>query len=154
MTHKTSFSVLAGFSYSQENRSMAKKSSSSGGVDFNMAEEIRQLLEKDQSLTGRQVIDALKAKFPKQAINENSCSVAVVNARRKMGISVIRKRRPAGGPKKTARIWSRAQPVSAAAAAGAPNMDLLVAAKLLLQQCQGDQDVALAAIRQVAALQM
>jgi hypothetical protein len=33
-------------------------------------------------------------------------------------------------------------------------MDLLVAAKLLLQQCQGDQDVALAAIRQVAALQM
>ena len=135
---------------------MAKKSSSSGGVEFNMAEEIRQLLEKDQSLTGRQVIDALKAKFPKQSINENSCSVAVVNARRKMGISVIRKRRPAGGPKKTARIWSRAQPISSAAgaAAGVPNMDLLVAAKILLQQCEGNQEVALAAIRQVAALQM
>lgn len=135
---------------------MAKRGQ--GSSEFNMAEEIRILLDKDNTLTGRQIINALKEKFPKQAINENSCSVAVVNARRKMGISIIRRKRPAGGRKKAVRSWARRsiQTTTGAASSGAvlPNMELLVAAKQLLQRCEGDAAAAVKAIQQVAALQM
>jgi hypothetical protein len=141
---------------------MAKKSSaivkagSSDSTEFNMAEEIRSLLKTNRNMSTRDIINAIREKFPKQTINENSCSVAVVYARRKMGITVVRKRRPVASPGKKA-AWSAARPaapVAKASAVGVPGIDLLIAAKELLKRCGGDETAALNAIRQVAALQM
>jgi len=63
---------------------MAKKKSASG---FNMAAEIRGLLEENKSLSGPEVYAALKKKFPRRKIYEISCDVAVSDARQKLGIS-------------------------------------------------------------------
>ncbi len=132
---------------------MAKRGNSSG--DFNMAEEIRKLLTENREMTGREVINSLNQKFPKQVINENSCSVAYANARRKLGINSVRRKRPisrTGG--RPVRTWTSVSSGSAGSASSVPGLDLLLAAKQLLQQCQGDAAVATAAIKQVAALQM
>ena len=108
---------------------------------FNMAEEIRLLLKADRTLTGRQVADALKKKFPKARINSNSCGVAYSGARKQLGLrskkKVGRKKRPA------------------AKAASAPvRLDTLRAAKQFLASCGGDTEVAVAAIRQLSSLQI
>jgi hypothetical protein len=138
--------------------SMAKRESS----EFNMAEEIRALLKENKKLTGREVFNALKEKFPKQPINQNSCTVAFSNARKSMGLRSVRRPRPAksSGPIGAVRPWAakKAATASTSASSAVPSalagMDLLLAAKQLLQQCGGDKDSAMAAIRQVASLQM
>lgn len=76
---------------------MAKKKSGRG---FTMAAEMRNLLEKQPGLSGREATEALKEKFPGQSINEGSASVAFSEARKKLGITkgrkkVVRKKRPA-----------------------------------------------------------
>lgn len=142
----------------QENCSMAKRESS----EFSMAEEIRSLLKENRKLSGKEVLAALQQKFPKQAINTNSCMVAFSMARKSLGIRTVRRARP--GKSTTAaspavRPWAvkkKAAPVAAAVAvAGAvAGIELLVAAKGLLEKCGGDPELALGAIRQLAALQM
>lgn len=129
---------------------MAKKA---GSGDFNMSAEIRNLLAENKTMTGREVVNALHEKFPKQTINEGSASVAFANARRKLGINTVRKKRPVGkAPKAAARPWTSTK--TAAVAAPAAGMELLSAAKQLLQACQGDAALATAAIKQIASLQI
>lgn len=130
---------------------MAKRSSSG----FNMAAEIRTLLGENRDLSGREVIEALRTKFPKQTINPNSCSVAFAHARRDLGIRTVRKKRPAGGKiGRTYRVAARKNRPAASASPAMLNMDLLKTARTLLQQCEGDASLAAAAIRQVSELQV
>ncbi|MCA9034173.1 MAG: hypothetical protein KDA91_03530 [Planctomycetaceae bacterium] len=132
---------------------MGKRAASSD--EFNMAREIRNLLSTNKELTGREVLDQLRKKFPKQPLNENSCQVAFANARRKLGISTVRKRRPVGaGKKRATRTWSAPARSEAVTQAPAQGLELLLAARQLLQTCGGDAAAATAAIKQVAALQI
>lgn len=132
---------------------MAKKAGSS---DFNMSAEIRNLLAENKDMTGREVVNALRERFPKQSINEGSASVAFANARRKLGINTVRKKRPVGkGAKAATRPWTAvAKPAASAAAPAAAGMELLSAAKHLLKVCGGDAALAASAIKQLAALQI
>ena len=120
---------------------MAKKKKSG----FNMAAEIRALLEADNNLSGKDVEAALKKKFPRERINSNSCGVAFSNQRKKLGLS--------RGGKKSVR---KKRPGRTAAARPAVSVDLsaLQAAKHLLAACNGDDQMALAAIRQLNSLQL
>lgn len=127
---------------------MAKKSSRG---EFNMAQEIRNLLLENKTLSGPEVVAALKAKFPGQTINKNSASVAFAGAKKKLGIKSgrrkVRRRRPAAA----------AAPRSAApraTATTAVSLEQLSAARDLLQKCRGDVAVAASALKGVAALQM
>ncbi len=139
---------------------MAKRESS----EFNMAEEIRALLKDNRKMSGKEVLAALQQKFPKQAINTNSCMVAFSMARKSMGIRTVRRARPvksvaSASASPAVRPWAvkkKSAPVAAAVAvAGAvAGIELLVAAKDLLEKCGGDPELALSAIRQLAALQM
>lgn len=127
---------------------MAKKKAAEG---FNMAEEIRTLLTGDPKLTGKEVMEALKAKFPNAKINGPSAGVAYSNARKKLGIvkgttnrpkasksGSVRKRLPSGVTS------SRRAPVDIAT--------LQAAAKFVSQI--GGADLAIEAVRQVVALQI
>lgn len=86
---------------------MAKKKAARGG--FNMSAEIRALLTANPQSTGREVYEALCAKFPGEKINENSCNVAFSNSRRKLGLGksggrkTVRRQRPAAAAAKVAR---------------------------------------------------
>ena len=116
---------------------MAKKKSS-----FNMAEEIRALLKADKSLSGGQVLTALKKKYPRQRINQSSCSVAYSGARKRLGI----------GSKNKKTVVRRKRPVSRSAVA--LNIEALRAAKQFLAACDGDTDLAITALKQLSSLQM
>ena len=116
---------------------MAKKARS----DFNMAEEVRNLLRENRNLTGPEVRAALKKNFPRQKINKNSCGVAFTGARKKLGIKGGRRRK--SGAKQTV-IKARPAPVS---------IERLQAAAKFVGEI-GDADKAIAAIKQVSALQI
>ena len=122
---------------------MAKKKSASG---FNMAAEIRGLLEGDKSLSGPEVYKALKKNFPRQKINESSCGVAFSGARQKLGIS------PKRGKKRKAAKTSVVKMKPAAAALTVDLTSLQAAAKFVSEV--GDADKAIAAIRQLRSLQI
>ena len=120
---------------------MAKKKARS---DFNMAEEVRNLLRENRNLTGPEVYAALKKAFPKQKINENSCGVSFSGARKKLGIKSGRRRKSGG--KRTV-VKTRPATVTAL------NVETLQAAAKFLSEV-GDTDKALAAIKQVNSLQI
>ena len=122
---------------------MAKKKSASG---FNMAAEIRGLLEKDKSLSGPEVYKALKKKFPRQKINESSCGVAFSGARQKLGIS------PKRGKKRKAAKTTVVKMKPAATATTVDLTSLQAAAKFVSEV--GDADKAISAIRQLRSLQI
>ncbi|HWL07238.1 MAG TPA: hypothetical protein VNQ76_02380 [Planctomicrobium sp.] len=130
---------------------MAKKKAARG--EFNMSAEIRNLLQDKPALSSREVFEALKAQFPDQEINRNSCNVAFSHARRKLGIKggarkSVRRRRPG------AAAAPAATPKASVAAAGGPlNLDLLQAARALLTKA-GSADAAVQAIKQLQALQI
>lgn len=121
---------------------MAKKKNS-----FNMAEEIRAVLRANRKASNKDVFAALTEKFGKGSFNQNSCGVAVSNQRKKMGISsgrsVKRKKPKAGGS--TVRRSTRRPAV---------DLTALQAAKSLMASVGGDQDAAIAAIRQLNSLQI
>jgi hypothetical protein len=123
---------------------MAKKRSASG---LNMAAEIRSLLESNRALTGKEVYEALKKKFPRQGINESSCGVAFSGARKKLGIS--QKRR---GKKRTTAKTTVVKMKPAASALKVDLNALQAAAKFVSEV--GDADKAIAAIRQLRSLQI
>jgi len=119
---------------------------------FSMAEEIRNLLRENPSLSGREVYQALQQKFPNETINENSCGVAFSSARKQLGIS--------GGRSRAKKVVKRVAPAArvarkASAAGGSKQLDLatLQAAAKYLSQA-GSADAAIEAIRQVQALQV
>lgn len=120
---------------------MAKKKAKD---NFNMAEEIRNVLRDDRSLSLSNALAALKNKFPKQDINENSFSVAFYSARNKLGIKSGKRRKKSGK-----RTVVRKKPATAASVSFD---DLQAAAKYLNEV--GDADRAIAAIKQVKALQI
>lgn len=142
---------------------MAKRAGSS---EFNMAAEIRNLLTQNREMSGREVVDALKEKYPKHTFNESSCSVAYANARAKLGIKKVKRRRPVGKVGKKAKVESRpwsvvgrqaaaaAAEVAATSTSPQAGLELLSAAKNLLQVCRGDAGLAAAAIKQLASLQI
>ncbi len=123
---------------------MAKKKSASG---FNMAAEIRSLLRQNRSLSGSEVYAALKKKFPRQRINESSCGVAFSGARKTLGISQKRAGKKRKAAKKTVRK------MKPAVAAQAVDMVTLQAAAKFVSEV-GNAEKAIAAIRQVRALQI
>ncbi len=132
---------------------MAKRAAAGkGGVVI--AQEILSLVQADKAIKGPEVMVALREKFPKVDFNEASCQVAYANARKKLGLTRTVVKRPAGSSR-PAQVTGRpkASPV-VQASAGAPDMNLLQAAKALLQSCNGDAAVAQLALKQVAALQM
>ena len=118
--------------------------------EFVMAAEIRALLESNKNLTGPEVVAALQKKFPSQEINRNSASVAFANARKSMGITsakrVKKRRRP------VRRNVLRSTPT--ATTSSPVNLEVLQAAKSLLQKCGGDASAASNALKSVAALQV
>ena len=122
---------------------MAKKKAASG---FNMAAEIRSLLRENRKLTGPEVLEALKANFPNETINENSCGVAFSSARKKLGIKAPKRRRTkAAGTKTVLKRVPTASPKIALS-------KLQAAAKFVAEV--GDSDAAIEAIRQVRTVQI
>ena len=117
---------------------MAKKAKN----DFIMSQEIRKLLRKKRSLTGPEVYAALTEKFTGQEINKSSCGVAFSDARKKLGIKGGRRRK--SGAKRT---------VVKARPAPALSIETLKAAAKFVGEI-GNADKALAAIKQVSALQI
>ena len=121
---------------------MAKKRASRG--DFNMSEEVRNLLRENKDLNSTQVYDTLSERFPGRDINRNSCNVAFSQARRKLGIrssrrKSVRKRRPGA--------------VRQAAPTQALDFNLLKAARKFMAEA-GSASVAISAINQVDSLQV
>lgn len=114
---------------------MAKKS-----ADFNMSEEIRNLLRENRTLSLSEAFDALSKKHK---LNKNSFGVAFYSARNKLGIKSGRRRK--GGAKRTV---SRRVPA-------APRLDMgaLQAAAKFVSDI-GGADKAIAAVKQVASLQI
>lgn len=119
---------------------MAKKKASS---NFNMAAEVRKLLGENPKLTGSEVYTALKERFPRQKINKDSCGVAFSAARKKLGIAGGRRRK-----KGAKRSVVKKRPVAQSVKVD----DLQAAAKFL--SVVGDAEKAIAAIKQVQALQV
>lgn len=120
---------------------MAKKKRTRKG-GFNMSAAVRDLLTQDPTLSGKQVQEALKKKFPGQKINPNSCGVAFSMARKKLGIrkktKSVRKRRPSAGR---------------SVKASAIDMSALQAARKYVSEV-GDVDAALDAVRKLKTLQI
>ena len=142
---------------------MAKRSSS-GNSGIVVAQEIRAMIQANNSIKGPEVLTALKEKFPKEPFKEKSCQVTYANIRKNMGLSRTIKQKPGAPKQKTGRPpgrppgrpvgnW-RAATASASMAENAVDMSLLQAAKTLLQHCNGDAAVAVQALKQIAALQM
>lgn len=123
---------------------MAKKKSASG---FNMAAEVRNLLTEDRTLSGRQVYEALKKKFPKESINESSCGVAFSAARKKLGISKGR------GKQKARKSNGAVAATKKSKAAQSLDLTTLQLATKFVSEV-GDAEKAISAIRQLRSLQI
>jgi hypothetical protein len=118
---------------------MAKKKAARS--EFNMAAETRALLGQNSSLTAREVYDALQKKFPNEKVNKSSCDVSYYTIRRKLGI---------GKPRRKVR---RLKPGSRVQTKSQVDMPALLAARRFIAEV-GDQATAIAAIKQVASLQI
>jgi len=123
-----------------------------------VAQEVRALIEANNSIKGPEVMAALREKFPKETFNDKSCQVSYANIRKSMGLSRTLKKKPGMSKKKAGRPPGRPvgtwRPATASTAESAVNISLLQAAKALLQHCNGDAAVAVHALKQIAALQM
>ena len=116
---------------------MAKKKAA---ADFNMSQAIAEALTANPKASSQEILEALVTKYPAAKINKNSFSVAFYTGRKKLGIGSSRR-----GKKGARKVKS----------AGNPNMNfqtLQSAARFLSEV--GGADAALAAIKQVQALQM
>jgi hypothetical protein len=118
---------------------MAKKKAARS--EFNMAAEIRALLGQNPSLSAGEIYEALQKKFPNEKVNKSSCDVSYYTFRRKLGIG---KRR---------RKVRRLKPGSRAVQTSQVNLEALLAARKFLAEV-GDQETALAAVKQIASLQI
>ena len=114
------------------------------------AQEIKALILANKNIKGPEVMTALREKFPKETFNDKSCQVTYANIRKTLGLSrtVKRKPVPAGRPAAGTRQ------IGVSAAESSWDFSLLQAAKALLQHCNGDLNVAVNALKQIASLQM
>lgn len=117
---------------------MAKKAAKG---DFNMSEEIRDILTSSPNLSSHEVAEAIQSKHPGVKINKNSFSVAFYTGRKKLGISVSGRRGKAG--KRRLVGGSRG---------GLDLSRLQTAAKFMREV--GGADAAIEAIKQVQAVQL
>ena len=118
---------------------MAKKQANS---EFNMSEAIRDILKENPSLSSKEAIDAILAKYPTAKINKNSFSVAFYTGRKKLGIN------SSGRGKRIARRKSMTTTTR-------PSVDfaaLQATAKFLSEV--GSAEAAIEAIKQVQAIQL
>lgn len=120
---------------------MAKKRASG---EFVMTVAVREVLQKEPGLKATEVIEALRKKYPNEKINDASCKVAFSNERKKLGLSQGRRRK-----------LRKPRAMASAASKGVRtmNLDALQAARNLIATAGSSED-ALAAIRQVASLQV
>lgn len=118
---------------------MAKKKAARS--EFNMAAEIRALLGQSPSLTAREVYEALQKKFPNETVNKSSSDVSYYTFRRKLGIGRSRRK------------VRRLKPGSRASRPSRVNLEALLAARKFITEV-GGEETAIAAIRQVASLQI
>ncbi|MBC7965349.1 MAG: hypothetical protein H7Z17_05410 [Fuerstia sp.] len=138
---------------------MAKRGGA-GKSGIVVAQEIRALIEANNTIKGPEVMAALREKFPKETFNDKSCQVSYANIRKSMGLSRTLKKKPGASKAKAGRPPGRPvgtwRPSTAAASTpeSAVDISLLQAAKALLQHCNGDAAVAAQALKQIAALQM
>ena len=127
---------------------MAKKKAGRSG-DFNLSEEVRNILKENRKLSGREVLEAIQEKFPGQSINQGSCNVAFSNARRRLGIKKGRRAKAVRKPGAT----RKGRPAAKATPAVAVDMKLLTLASKYLAEA-GSAQAAISALQQVAALQI
>ena len=131
---------------------MAKRAAAGkGGVVI--SQEILAIVEANKAIKGPEVMTALREKYPRVSFNEASCQVAYANARKKLGLTRTVIKRP-GDTTRPAYRAARPGSFSSVASSGVVNIDLLQAAKVLLQHCNGDAALAQEAVKQIAALQM
>jgi hypothetical protein len=108
-----------------------------------MSAAVRDVLQENPNLTGKEVEAEVKKKHPGQKINSSSLTVAFSNARRDLGITkgkkrTVKRRKPsARGPKTNAVV----------------DMAALQAARKYVSEV-GDVDAALDAVRQLKTLQI
>ena len=133
---------------------MAKRASASkSGVI--VAQEIKALILANKSIKGPEVMAALREKFPKETFNDKSCQVTYANIRKTLGLSRTVKRKPvAAGRSAAGRPAAGTRQIGVAAAESSVDFTLLQTAKALLQHCNGDLNVAVNALKQIASLQM
>ena len=128
---------------------MAKRAgaSKSGVV---AAQEIKALILANKNIKGPEVMAALREKFPKETFNDKSCQVTYANIRKSLGLSRTVKRKPVPAGSRV----TGSRPIGAAVADSSIDFSLLQAAKTLLQHSNGDLNVAVNALKQIASLQM
>lgn len=128
---------------------MAKRAgaSKSGVV---AAQEIKALILANKNIKGPEVMAALREKFPKETFNDKSCQVTYANIRKSLGLSRTVKRKPVPAGSRV----TGSRPIGAAVADSSVDFSLLQAAKTLLQHSNGDLNVAVNALKQIASLQM
>lgn len=122
---------------------MAKKKASG---NFVMSKAILELLQEDANLSGKEVCEELKKRYPGEKINENSALVAFSNARQKLGLRKTR-----------GKSVRRAKPTRSVGrppkASGSVDLSALQAARKFVAEV-GDADKAIAAVRELSTLQL
>ncbi|MEP3480186.1 MAG: hypothetical protein ABJZ55_13125 [Fuerstiella sp.] len=119
-------------------------------ADFNLSAEIRTSVQANPSLKNREIIEIVQKKFPKQTINFKTAMVSVSVSRKKLGLRktakrVVKQKRTTLKP--TTMVGTKVSGNSA-------GMATLSAAKTLLEECEGDEALAVQAIRELASLQL
>lgn len=115
--------------------------------EFNMAAEIRNLLEENRTLTGGEALALIQKNHPRAKLNKNSFGVAFYGARNKLGISSKRRSKK---KRRTGKVVIRRTPSKAAAAV---DIGTLQQAAIFVSKV-GDAQKAVEAIRQLRSLQI
>lgn len=124
---------------------MAKRKASRG--DFNMAQAIRDQLNANRGLSLKECLAAVQGAHPTADINVQSFGVAFSNQRRKLGIKGKRRGRKV-------RVMKPGAAGGRAAAGAKPvKIEHLQAARKFMAEV-GDAEVAVAAVRALAQLQI
>lgn len=124
---------------------MAKKKASG---NFVMSQAILELLQENSKLSGKEVCGELKKRYPGEKINENSALVAFSNARQKLGL-----RKSRGKSVRRAKPTATRSVGRPPKAAGSVDLNALQAARKFVAEV-GDADKAIAAVRELATLQL
>ena len=122
---------------------MAKKKSKA--ADFNMSEAIREILTENPKVSCKEASAAMLAKHPTAKINDSSFMVAFYTSRKKLGIG------SSGRGKKA--VKKAATKAAKPAARKSVDLAMMQAAAKFLSEV-GGADAALAAIKQVQAVQV
>ena len=118
--------------------------------EFNMSQVIRNLLKENPKIGGNEAAEAIQAQYPSLNLNKNSFSVAFYTTRQKMGLKLAKRSKRMTTRKSSA---ERKSPVKLQSEVESVDLALLQATAKFLSEV-GGADVALAAIKQVQAIQV